>query len=791
MSNHVPTRTRRSSVLSPLVLGALGALAAGCLADAEPAPEAQDETGAGEQPIVSVGSPVVGPSTTSATLPAAGMSAVPASTPITDTSSSAIRLASFSNGADLAAGPTSDRASWRNAATTDPFSAPPALRTHLDEALASADAKVVAALDEADARAVLADFAARFPGGLSASVTQDFDGFAAARARWLKRSSEKAGTFNYPDPRLFSEARQRGARLYCAAREVQRQQSARRKRSMGRRALAELNLFGRTVDLLVMEPTVVLDGPERFTGSGVNDGAQAFVVPILAGGKLTPIGNIGLPGFGEMRAPLAFVSADGEVVNDASRDLTTGFFNRRFQTVTHADAVVSRRAVVQPDPVRFPLFDIGVVHVNFELKARADIGTLGTPNERLLGHTTGTLPFGLTPRPTGPLGSIVTPFPVSWGDMPMMLNSGTPATPTPVAPAAGLRWFLLSPSGAGDMGLMPVTNPMLARMIQDDDHTFTVRHSAGMEAVLTAGAGLDIGIFAMWLDVSGGLGVNGGQEQVLRDAVVLENQQPVAMLSVTPRGFVNATYSAGIKLHLRFGPFGFDVPIVNTRGTLAETTTGDWPEANRFRMGTGSGTGAPLTQPNVLSHLPLDPGGAFSSFPAGNDVNTCLADTAPNPPTPPPCAADAPSGTRPAVSICLTGRAVSGFPYPSNVCADPASYSSTLRASGFSAAQAKCVESQLSLVCAPVSAQTSLTSVNHVTNIRFNPDGSVDTSAIGAEAEAVRAAMQQCEDAFGAGAARSLFGVEACDDHGKPFSPNQPLFSVTGGNTTIRPPSCE
>ncbi|WP_437714523.1 hypothetical protein WMF45_50090 [Sorangium sp. So ce448] len=787
MSNHVHMRARRSSVLSPVVLGALGALAAGCLADAEPAPEAPDDTGVGEQPIVSVGSPVAGPATASATLPAAGMSATPASTPISDTTTSAIRLASFSNGANLAAGPTSDRAGWRNAATTDPFSAPPALRTHLDEALASADAKVAAALDEADATATLAAFRAMFPGGLSASVTQDFDGFTAARARWLKRSIEKTGTFNYPDPRLFGEARQRGARLYCAAREVQRQQSARGKRSMGRRALAELKLFGHTVDLLVMEPTVVLDGPERFTGSGANDGAQAFVVPILAGGKLTPIGNMGLPGFGEMRAPLAFVSADGEVVNDASLDSTTGAFRRRFQTVTHADAVVSRRAVVRPDPVRFPLFDIGVVHVNLELNARADIGTLSTPNERLLGHTSGTLPFGLTPRPMAPIGSIVTPFPVSWGDMPMMLGSGTAATPTPVAPASGLRWFLLSPSGAGDMGLMPVTNPMLARMIQDDDHTFTVRHSAGMESVLTAGAGFDIGIFAMWLDVSGGLGVNGGQEQVLRDAVALENQQPVTVLSVTPRGFVNATYSAAIKLHLRFGPFGFEVPIVNTRGTLAETTTGDWPEANRFRMGTGSGTGAPLTQPNVQSHLPLD--GAFSSFPV--DVDTCLADTAPNPPTPPPCAADGPSGARPAVNICLTGRAVSGFPYPSNVCADPASYSSTLRASGFNAAQAKCVEAQLSLVCAPVSTQTSLTSVNHVTDIRFNPDGSVDTSAIGAEARAVSQAMQQCEDAFGAGAARALFGVEACDDHAKPFSPNRPPFSVTAGGTTIRPPSCE
>jgi hypothetical protein len=312
-----------------------------------------------------------------------------------------------------------------------------------------------------------------------------------------------------------------------------------------------------------------------------------------------------------------------------------------------------------------------------------------------------------------------------------------------------------------------------------------------MEGVLTAGLGFDIGIFGMSLDVSGGLEVNGGQELMLRDAVALENQQAVTALSVTPRGFANAEYSAAIKLHLNFGLFQFDVPIVNTGGTLAETTTGDWPEANRFRMGTGSGTGTPLTQPRVLSHLPLDPGGAFSSFPAGNDVNTCLADTAPNPPTPPPCAADGPSGARPAVNICVTGRAVSGFPYPSNVCADPASYSNTLRVSGFSEAQARCIEAQLSLVCAPVSAQISSTRVNHMTDIRFNPDGSIDEDAIRAEASEVHDTMQQCEDAFGAGAARALFGVEACDDHAKPFSPNRPPFSVTAGGTTIRPPSCE
>jgi hypothetical protein len=780
-----------------VALAALAALAAGCVDDAGPGPEAPGEAGVDEQsqPIVSVGAPIFGPSTTAAEPPALGMSALPASTPAADVGPSALRLGRFSNGSNLAAGPTSNRAAWRGAATSDPFSAPPALGTHLDEALASADAKALGALDAADAEAVLAEFRAMFPGGVSTTVTPDFDGFPAARARWLKRAIELAGTFNYPDPRLFGEARLRGARLYCAARQVQRKQAERRRRSMGRRALAELQVFGHTVDLLVMEPTVVLDGPERFTGSGVNDGAQAFVVPILAGGKLTPIGNLGLPGFGEMRAPLAFVSADGEVVNSAALDPLAGIFRRRFQTATHTDAVVSRRATVKPDPVKIPLFDVGVVHVNFELSAQADIGTLTTPNDRVLGHASGALPFGLTPRPPSPIGSNAVPFPVSWGDLPMMLNSGAPAAPTPVAPPGGIHWFLLGPGAPGDMGLMPVTNPMLARMIQDDDHTFKVRQSVGLGGALSAGVGFDIGVFAMGLEASGGLGVNGGQEQTLRDAVVLENQQPVTALSVTPRGFANATYSANVKVHLRFGfdpfAFHFDQTIVSTSGTLAETTTGDWPEANRFRMGTGSGTGAPLTQPNVLSHLPLDPGGAFASFPAGNDVNTCLADPAPNPPTPAPCAADPPAGVRPAVNICLTGRAVAGFPYPSNVCADPAAYASSLRAAGFSEAQAQCLDAQLGVVCAPVSAQTSSTTVNHVTNVRFNPDGTIDSGAIGAEAEAARAAMQQCEDAFGPGAAQTLFGIGACDDHGKPFSPNQPLFRVTGGDTTIRPGTCE
>jgi hypothetical protein len=723
------------------------------------------------------------------------MSALPASTPAADVGPNAIRLASFSNGSNLAAGPTADRAGWRNAATSDPFSAPPALRTHLDEALARADAKAAAALDEADAEAVLAEFRTMFPGGVSASVTQDFDGFTAARARWLKRSTESGAALNYPDPRLFGEARLRGARLYCAARNMQRRQFERRKRSMGSRSLAELKIFGQTIDLLTMEPTVVLDGPERFTGSGVNDGAQAFVVPVLAGGKLTPLGNMGLPGFAEMRAPLAFVSADGEVVTNAALDPTTGTFKRRFQTVTHTDGVVSRRGTVQPDPVKFTLFDVGVVHVNFELKARADIGALTTPNDRVLGHSSGALPFGLTPRPPVVAGSIVVPFPVTWGDMPMMLNSGVPAAPTPVAPAAGLRWFLLAPGGAGDMGLMPVTNPMLARLLQDDDHAFRVRQSVGMEGILSAGAGFDIGIFAMNLDAFGGIGVNGGQEQTLRDAVVLENQQPVGALTVTPRGFANATYTAGVTLHLRFGfdpfSFKFDVPIVNTSGTLAETTTGDWPEANRFRMGTGAGTGAPLTQPNVLSHLPLDPGGAFASFPAGNDVNTCLADTAPNPPTPAPCAAAPPVGTRPAANICLTGRAVAGFPYPSNVCANPAAYSNSLRAAGFTEPQAQCVEAQLGLACAPASAQTSATTVNHITSLRFGPGDTVDRGAIEAEVGAITAAMEQCTLAFGAGADQALFGFEACDDNAKPFSPNQPIFNVVAGDTTIRPGTCE
>ena len=50
MSNHVYVRARRGPFLSRVALCVPAALAAGCLADAGPAPETQDDTGVGEQP---------------------------------------------------------------------------------------------------------------------------------------------------------------------------------------------------------------------------------------------------------------------------------------------------------------------------------------------------------------------------------------------------------------------------------------------------------------------------------------------------------------------------------------------------------------------------------------------------------------------------------------------------------------------------------------------------------------------------------------------------------------------
>ena len=207
------------------MLGLLPALA-GCVVDTA---ETVGEVGEVGDEVVSVGSPVNGPNSAAATLPSSNMFPQPTSSADADTGASSIHEARFSDGFDLFSAATGDRVAWRNGAATGAFTAPPALGARLDEALAAADAKADAAMPPASAEAGFLSLISVFGGGVSSTVDPKFYGFPTPRARW-RHSFDGVVS---PGPKLFEEARFRGARMYCAARELQRKQAACGNISMG------------------------------------------------------------------------------------------------------------------------------------------------------------------------------------------------------------------------------------------------------------------------------------------------------------------------------------------------------------------------------------------------------------------------------------------------------------------------------------------------------------------------------------------------------------------------------
>jgi hypothetical protein len=92
----------------------------------------------------------------------------------------------------------------------------------------------------------------------SPTTTKRFLGYTPEYSRWVQQTQNRL-MFTYPDPLLMSNLRERGARLYCAARVAQNKQTSATK-SMGKLTAFSFNLFGQNIDFLTVEPTLVLDG---------------------------------------------------------------------------------------------------------------------------------------------------------------------------------------------------------------------------------------------------------------------------------------------------------------------------------------------------------------------------------------------------------------------------------------------------------------------------------------------------------------------------------------------------
>ena len=674
------------------------------------------------------------------------------------------------------------------------YTAAPTFPVRVDQAWGAAKSHL-GALDPATIGDVfgLFDTLEDFMPGASATVTKPdtpksfFFGYRPLRARWLGSQWGRPGplsfqpekNYAYADYTGFRDVRIRGARLYCAARRAQLEQAG-MPASLGERVGFSVSLVGHTIDFLVVEPTLALDGPERFTGAA-GDLTRAFTVPFLLGTRITPIRGLGLPGFGEIRVPLELVSGDSEVATGAEKrpvfvgwkfqcppcQLVPDFVSRHsktYRTVTHVDAISSAGFAAEKAfhaDATFTLFVLGPLKISGLLGLGFEVGAFETRDERVLaGFPTPMAREGFLLE--NPLGH------VRYHDGPWL-----------VARRPYLHWQV-QPEGKTDpfwtRPILPLLGHVDLRAATNDDHLAESRTSLtldlGLKGELTAGGGP----FEITLSVEGHVGGNVAQRFELRDALMaqdplepgfLPRMRPITAVSIHPRqtasvGFNGLTAKLRFYMDLFFGEidftktfFSLEPQPIASYDSFDSLAPGD--EAYVFRLGTGSSAGQPLKKPAVLSHLPQR--AHFASF--DEDVDACLADETPLPEIPPPCEAQIDDGAPPKAEICLYGPGfrtlVDLVPQVTpGICGKIDAF---LSEAGLVGAQGQCVGNYLRFLCAPTSKEQSFEGSLVIGRV-WNLDEAMN--------DELHAILDQCAEAFTKNKAEAqelaenLIGVAAC-----------------------------
>lgn len=763
-------RGRSLHRLVPFFLAALPVSATvGCAVDTDSNDEAVDTA---HEPIVETGSPVSGPgySGTIPTLPGLVSGAYPVDGAATDTSETAIHDGVHFNGRDLA-GPVVDAdQSWLDASRGDAYSSTEAFPKRLAEAIAHGEAMETkmsgGAVD--DAFKLLKDKGGRITEDM---VKTEKRGFLADRARWKKQSVVNLGDryirvpkrVTYSDPKHFEEIRMRGARQYCAARETAREQNG-ELISMGEQSAASFSVFGKQIDVLVLEPTAVIAPPERFADEGVNDGAQAFAVPLLLGNKITPIRGLGLPSLGEIRSPLTLVSGDSEVVSHETR-WGVPVFGSSYQTVSHASAFVSTHKGFEASLPEIKLYKVGPFEVYLRIGLGVNIGEHDVGDESLLSGAPSGWPNA---RDGNPLNA---DFFQTYDGRTYYDGAWTVSAFAPPASGLGIN------GGTDVARWLPAFDPFVARALQDDDHVIRKTTSAFISGSVGCSVGVEYekGGFAIGakLAVDGGLKGVAGAVHTVRDGAygeeVMGGQMthvgtqmlPETGVMVTPSTMAELDFvsRATLKLYIKLpviGKVGWDKVLYDVSEPLAKWESEPWEEKHRLRIGTGADTGDVMKQPQVASHLPQQ--GHFASFP--QDVDACLAaDPGDVPTEPEPCEPTVDDGGAPSANICVYAKGVPNHGFSLPVCGSINGYLQSL-AGTLNDEQLVCVDRQLTFACAGVSME------------QYTSEGPVVSRIVDLEDPAVMSelgsVMDYCGQVFGKtpDAVTDLFGFGACDDNG-------------------------
>jgi len=749
-------------------------------------------------------------------LPDLGTSGFGAAGAPTATDASSIHEPTFSNGVTSKAAPLADRTAWHTIAAGGPggswtqFESAPTFASDLGAAESDADA--VMAADDSQL-ADIKSFLDLLPLAIhtDTSTSQSFVGWAAEQARWLRSayvvtSSTGAMTNEvYTDPSFGNEIRDRGARLYCAARAAAFNQASTGQASMGQQAAASFTLFGQKIQLGVIEPTFRLDVPKKHIASS---GTQTFEVPFQIGAQVTPIGGLGLPSFPELRYPVSLITGDTEVASALpAQKLHTGDFlfcfpgssctklatyttasPKDYLTVTHADGVRSRTATLATHSDEIPLFSIGAFTVTFHLGGDIHVGspTAPVPDDRLLQGIPSWWPL---------VSRAGEQSPAPWPGYNYDTEAWSPGASLDAAPGAASPFYL---SGAGTSLSFGPSDPLLMRTLADDDHHFQASTGLGLFGTVTGKFPFNLGIAALELRGDGTISVDGNLNMDVRDGemamayVPAPNTPPAAaipMTAVTATPSTSATVGVNfvVTLHIVI-PLGFtsiDETITFINAGTSKTWAGSpWPQQNRALIATGSSWGNPRTQPWAVSHLPFS-GSPSSSFPAypvfdsfAQDVDSCLADPKQPPPPPPPCHNDTTS-TPPHGNVCVfsgswlrTNNVGAGYPAAwAGTCSAIPSHVDAILGTSATPAQKQCYVDALTAICKPTSREQDWNGQHGVAHIidTLHPATEMD---LGALAKECTAAFSPTDPTV---TFNKIFEFGACDDGATMIDPGKVL----------------
>jgi hypothetical protein len=637
--------------------------------------------------------------------------------------------ARFTSGEDLAAGPVVDSSdpfgtadAWADtlgAAGANAHLHPPMLKARVQSALASAKLH----MNDLSAE-VLEDVAKIFeliPGFTPAEYDSEiaFAAWQPPRARWLDSQwaflprtifSPPAPERHllYPTPAAFGLVPERGARLYCAARELARQQV---QGSLGEKVLLPITILGQDIDIGVFEPTAYVDQPKKFIAPGV-DGVQAFTVPLQLGLKITPVRPF-LPSLPELRTPLVLTTADAELVTDTDRGLVwvdsvcfgswlcvpviRPEYQKRFKTTAHVDSVMTAGRSMKTS-AKIPLFWAGALLVRLNVGFAAAVGMQApalagepvVPRPRVLDDRI--LAFAI-PQPAWPAGirKTATSAPYLDGFWRLQQNYFNPDP--------GNQFYDVH-SGETPVAVVSTApqSPFRTAVLTDDDHHVAPASELAILAGLEGIIGLNASIARIEISASGNVKGTLGMAHDVRDGVSVDNSllspQPITNLTITPTtyGHVELLFKVNFHLHIDlpiFDDIDVNYDLVNESIPIGPELNEVWIEEHRVRLGTGSTVGADVTQwPAFTSRTGKT---VFDTF--REPVNACLADPTDVPNVPPPCKSTPASGEPPRAHACMYT--------PVSVQIDPCLH---IPANPVDPA-AKCEAAKLTYLCGAVSQQ--------------------------------------------------------------------------------------